>query len=211
VMVAAGGREGLEVSEHHPHIDLVLTDLTMPGLDGREFVKLLRTGRPQVKVLYMSACDTGTPVGGEAFLQKPFKPEALSRKIREVLDSHPALPCILIADDNDEIRALLRSLFEIEGYRVFTAANGREAMELLKASPIHLLMTDLAMPEQEGIETIIEVRKDYPNLPIVAISGVFSGPVLAGANRLGADAILEKPLRIDQVLEVVHKLLGNRK
>jgi hypothetical protein len=208
VLEAGNGREGLDICQCHSKIDLVLTDLTMPGMGGLEFVKLLRTRRPQMKVLFMSAADGDTPVGEDALIQKPFKPEALSWKIREVLDARGAARSILIADDNDEIRGLLRSVFENEGYRVFTAENGKKAVAILKENPVDLLVTDLVMPEQEGIETIIQARKNYPNLRIIAISGLFAGVILNGASHLGADAIVEKPLQIDELLMVVHKLLG---
>ena len=209
VMEAGNGQEGLEICERHSKIDLVLTDLVMPGLGGREFTQLLRARRPQMRVLYMSGYDSHAVGGDEALIQKPFSPESLSRKIREVLSSRRPSPSILIADDDDQIRSLLRSILEDEGYRVFTAEHGKKAIAILKETPIDLMLTDLVMPEQEGMETIVQARRDYPGLKIVAVSGAFAGSILDAASHFGASAILEKPLQVDEVLKVVQDLLGH--
>jgi two-component system, cell cycle sensor histidine kinase and response regulator CckA len=207
VLEAGTGQAALEICERHPEIALVLTDFILPGLNGREFAKLLRAQHPQVSVLFMSG---GDAPGGEAFIQKPFKPKALTQKIQDLLSASSAPLSILVADDDSEIRALLRTVLEESGYRVFTAENGKKAVAILKDTPIHLLLTDLVMPEQEGMETIVQVRKRYPDLQIVAVSGAFAGPILDAASHFGANAILEKPLQIDEVLRVVQTLLGQR-
>lgn len=207
VLEAGNGQDGLEVCECHPKIDLVLTDLVMPGLSGREFAERLKTRRPQIKVLYMSGSDAHAPVDGP-LIQKPFKPAFLASKIREVLSTSGTSSSILIADDDGELRALLRSILEEAGYRVFTAENGKKASAILRDQTINLMLTDLVMPEQEGMETIVKARKDFPDLQIVAVSGAFAGTILDAASHVGASAILEKPLQIDEVLELVQRLLG---
>jgi two-component system, cell cycle sensor histidine kinase and response regulator CckA len=81
---------------HEAAIDLLLTDVIMPGMNGRELARALATARPRMKVLYMSGytdaamTQQGILAPGTAFLSKPFTPEALARKIREVLDGPPA-------------------------------------------------------------------------------------------------------------------------
>jgi two-component system, cell cycle sensor histidine kinase and response regulator CckA len=91
VMEAENGESGMAVAAHHDgKIDLVITDVVMPGMGGRELVKQLAQSRPQTRVLYLSgytedAISEGTIESGAAFLQKPFTLQTLSRKVREVL------------------------------------------------------------------------------------------------------------------------------
>jgi CheY-like chemotaxis protein len=92
VMVAANADEALQLFEQHPSIDVLLTDVVMPGLSGPELTRQLVERRPTLKVIHMSgytddASVQDTMLGpGIAFLHKPFSPETLGQKIREVLD-----------------------------------------------------------------------------------------------------------------------------
>jgi PAS domain S-box-containing protein len=208
VIEASSGQEGLEVCQQHTQIELVVTDLVMPGLCGKEFAKALRAQRPHTHVLFMSGDDNQEWPAETPLLQKPFTPEALARKVRETLNEVRAERSILVADDDQEIRALLRSILEDEGYRVLTAENGKQAIAILKDTSIDLLVTDLVMPEQEGMETIAQARKRCPNLQILAVSGAFTGSLLDAASHFGAGAILEKPLQVDEVLRVIQTLLN---
>ncbi len=119
-----------------------------------------------------------------------------------------ASPLILVVDDEESIRNLLRQVLESAGYRVQEAVNGIEAIEMYKREPADLVIMDILMPEKEGIETIIELRQTYHNIKIIAISG--SGeesPYLMMAKHLGADCILDKPFSPDVLLDNVQILL----
>ncbi len=123
-----------------------------------------------------------------------------------MLCARPTPTSILVADDQAEIRELLRSILEGEGYEVHTVGNGREAIALLKETPVGIVLTDLAMPERDGIEMISEIRKDYPDIKIIAMSGTFAGVILESAKHLGANAILPKPLQIHDLLNTLRSL-----
>jgi DNA-binding NtrC family response regulator len=116
---------------------------------------------------------------------------------------------VLVVDDNSGIRSLLRSILESGGYQVAEASNGRLAIEHLRTNHADLVMMDLVMPEQEGIETIKELRVALPNLRIIAMSGAFGGDYLKVARLLGASDALQKPFGIDEVLECVKRNLEN--
>jgi CheY-like chemotaxis protein len=212
ILEAADGKQGLEICQGYGQpIDLLITDLIMPGLNGKEFAKLVKKLRPDTKVLYISGYSGEALAGNEAgedLLQKPFSPEVLLRKIRAVLGTARTRHSILVVDDDNEIRNLLRSILEEDGYGVYTAENGKRAVAVLKESPVNLMLTDLAMPVQEGLETITYVRKEYPSLPVVAMSGTFRGTMLNTATHLGASAVLEKPVKVDEVLRLVQQLLS---
>ncbi len=129
-----------------------------------------------------------------------------------MLRTHPAR--ILVVDDEAEIRRTLKLLLEQEGYTVRCAANGREALQLLKQEIVELLITDLVMPEKEGLELIRELRRSAPELKIIAMSGdarhMDPDRNLEIAGLLGADASFRKPLVHVAFLEGIRKLLGGR-
>jgi CheY-like chemotaxis protein len=115
--------------------------------------------------------------------------------------------CVLVADDDAGMRGWLREALETAGYDVLEAANGKRAVELLKRERVDLVITDLAMPEQEGMETIRLLKGEYPELKIIAISGAFGGTFLEIAKLLGAGAALLKPIQLDNLLNTVKQLL----
>jgi PAS domain S-box-containing protein len=224
VLEAGDGEAGWEIfARQSESIDLVITDLTMPRLSGSELSTRIKQLRPDTKLLYMSGyaadCLTpGPPENRGMLLQKPFTPQALLGKVQEILALARTQPAILVVDDDPEIRELLRSVLESNGYRVITAENGRQATELLsrltkdcapglKETDVALMVTDLVMPEQEGIETIAKVRREHPNLRIVAMSGLFGRDMLDAARCLGADAIFRKPVDVSRFPELVAKVL----
>jgi len=92
VLVAASGADALRLTVNFPRIDLLVTDVVMPGMSGRELAERLAPQRPSMKVLYTSGYTDDAMVrqgvlsAGVAFLQKPFVPDTLARKVRDVLD-----------------------------------------------------------------------------------------------------------------------------
>lgn len=117
---------------------------------------------------------------------------------------------ILVVDDEEPLRVLLRTMLERDGYEVEDAPNGIVAMRLLRDHPADLVIMDILMPEKEGIETIQEVRAAYPDTKIIAISGGGQiGPesYLEMARSFGAHRTLNKPVDRDVLLETVRELL----
>ncbi len=118
---------------------------------------------------------------------------------------------ILIIDDEDELRAMLRQMLEQAGHEVAEAVNGAEGIQLYEQDTHDLIITDIIMPEKEGVETIIELRRADPDLPIIAISGggrLEATDFLTMAKKLGARRTLSKPFRRDQLLEAVGACLA---
>jgi DNA-binding response OmpR family regulator len=147
---------------------------------------------------------------GAEFLQKPFSLEQLARKVRAVLGPPKLLARILVADDEAGVRGFLRKVLERGGYGVAEAAGGKQALQQARAEPVDLVITDLVMPEQEGIETILALRQEMPGIGIIAISGRFEGPYLKMAASLGADAVLAKPVSAELLLAKVAEVLKLR-
>lgn len=114
---------------------------------------------------------------------------------------------IIVVDDDDTVRRVLRRMLESVGYEVREAPNGRRAVAEFHNRPADLLITDIFMPEQEGIETISALRREHPDLKIIAISGIAGDHYLRMAKLLGARATLQKPLRLATVLDTVRATL----
>jgi DNA-binding response OmpR family regulator len=119
---------------------------------------------------------------------------------------------ILIIDDDDQIRILLRQVMEWAGHEVFEAADGREGMVQQRKQQADLVITDLIMPEQEGLETITLLKKEYPLVKIIAISGggrIGPDAYLPAAQELGADRVFSKPFDVRDLATTVRELLAN--
>ena len=119
-------------------------------------------------------------------------------------------PCrIRVVDDEPEVRRLLVQILIRKGHATAEATNGKEALAAVRAhDDIGIMVTDLVMPEAEGLETIRACRSVRPDMKIIAISGAFGGEFLAMASRLGADATLPKPIRPEAFIAAVQQLVG---
>jgi len=198
-------------------IHLVLTDVVMPHMNGRELVGRLAKVRPGIKALFMSGYTDnailhhGVLNGGTDFIEKPFAPEELAGKIRAVLGPSAPAARILVADDEAGVRGFLRAVLKQGGYEVTEAADGRQALQGVRAAQVDLVITDLVMPEQEGLEAIRILRREAPGVGIIAISGAFGGQFLKVAHLLGADAVLSKPVSKELLLAKVAEVLVRRR
>ncbi len=120
---------------------------------------------------------------------------------------------ILVIDDEDQLRIMFRKSLERDGYQVMDAPNGKVGMKLCHEEPFDLVITDILMPEQDGIETIGEIRRYFPETKIIATSGggqrISANDVLHTAGILGAHCTLCKPFHIEELLSAVIDTLGN--
>lgn len=119
-------------------------------------------------------------------------------------------PRILIIDDSTEIVAALKSFFE-RTYDVLTAHDGFEGLQAFEQyeTGINLVITDVMMPELSGVGVISILRKKYPGVPIIAITG-WRGEIDATGNKLDADQILEKPFQLQDLDRSITRLLTDR-
>ena len=118
---------------------------------------------------------------------------------------------ILIIDDDVQVLDMLRQTLECGGYEVVDAPNGKEGIRLYRENPADLIITDIIMPEKEGIETIIELKRDFPDVKIIAISGggrISSEGCLSTAGKLGARYTFSKPVKREELLAAVRELIG---
>lgn len=116
---------------------------------------------------------------------------------------------ILVVDDRPDVTGFMRAALERAGYRVAVAENGSRALALQRAHPADVLITDIFMPEGDGIETIDRVRAEFPGTRIIAMSGAVRGrqDYLSVAAQIGVDATLHKPFTVDELIRTLKTVL----
>lgn len=117
---------------------------------------------------------------------------------------------ILIIEDDQQVRGMLRQTLAQAGHEVVEAADGRAGARLHRAEPADLIITDLYMPEKEGLEMIRELVQDFPDIKIIAISGggsIVRGDYLPLATNLGALRTFQKPLDVQEILKAIQDIL----
>lgn len=121
---------------------------------------------------------------------------------------------ILVVDDEPSVLEMVTAMIEPVGYDVIEAGNGAEACVICKEVPVDLIITDIIMPDKNGIDLIMEVKKEYPHIPVIAISG---GGGITGrydyleiAKLVGANNILRKPFELQELRSVVSEAMKDR-
>jgi len=129
---------------------------------------------------------------------------------RRILEGGHSMPRILVADDTPELRTVMRKMLETKGYTVIEAANGQEAVDAFQKQPIDVVVMDIIMPEKDGFDAILELRRINPRVSIIAISGgalIAGSKYLAITQMLGVQDVLSKPFRPEDLLNAVGKCL----
>lgn len=120
---------------------------------------------------------------------------------------------ILVTDDDEMVRYMLRKALERAGYEVVDAPDGKQGMKLCNEKSVDLVITDIFMPEKEGIETILDFKRRFPDMKIIAISGGGRGRLvpevfLGMAKEFGAIRVFTKPIDLKELLVAVQELLS---
>jgi CheY-like chemotaxis protein len=123
-------------------------------------------------------------------------------------DGSRVRPSIVIADDEEDVRCLVRQALEPLDSQVWEAGSGREVLRIMEKRPADVVILDLVMPEMEGLETLQLLRTRMPRSKILVISGAFGGGFLNCARLLGAQAALKKPFSCASLLAEVEALLA---
>lgn len=120
-------------------------------------------------------------------------------------------PTLLIVDDEPSILSTLKGLLTDEGFEVITAANGYECLKTIETEFPDLVLLDIWMPGIDGIETLKEIKKNHPRLPVIMISGHGTIETAVTATKYGAFNFIEKPISIDKVIVAINNALNFRR
>ena len=119
---------------------------------------------------------------------------------------------ILVIDDDNDFRTILCATLEDAGHAVNEAGDGLAGIRSFRDSPADIVLTDMIMPEREGIETILELKRDFPDVKIIAMSGggrLETNSFLSFAGKFGACGTLEKPFSAAHLLSAIDKVLAD--
>jgi CheY-like chemotaxis protein len=211
--------------------DILIIDVMMPGRLGVEMIAAFRVKYPGIRIVVMS--DAGRIVnteylkivltlGADAVLEKPFSSDKLAATLAQLhvpglligqdqFRFRQFMPRILLVDDDQLFRTMLRIKLVKMGYLISEARHGREALALFKEKPTDLVITDLVMPDMEGLETIREFKQRHSGVKIIAMSGGGRGSsvsYLKMAGGLGAHRVLSKPFTDDELRSCLDDVLG---
>jgi len=123
----------------------------------------------------------------------------------------PVMPTVLLLEDNTAYRDLITEVLTLAGFVVHAAPDGRRVADILSRMPIDLVITDLVMPERDGLETLTDLRYSHPKLPVIAISGdvpLNTHLYLSIAEKLGASRVLAKPFRMEQLVSAAREAVA---
>ncbi len=188
--------------------DIIFMDIKMPGINGVQTFREIKKINPKVAVVMMTAysvedlIEEAIAEGAYTVIYKPFDINKVIQTIEKVLDT----ALILVVDDRLEDRETFKDILGNKGYRVTTAKDGYEAIELVKQGDFDIIFIDVKMPGVDGIKTFEEVHKIKPAIPVIMVTGYSAEELLKDAIDKGAYACIHKPLDMDAILAMVEEI-----
>lgn len=211
VLLAADGVEAIALyRSSREKIAAVVTDMSMPTMDGPTLVRALRSLDPHLLIIGCSGRSDSTVTSDlnlDEFLEKPYEFHTLFKTLRKVLDESKnrgastlrGVKTVLVVDDDRGLLRLVSRVLRAEGHKVLTAPDASQALELLGKEPVNCLLTDINLPGISGRELKVRVEQNYPETPVVLMSG-----------SVGEPGMLAKPFTIEELKSLVRQTLGDR-
>ena len=210
--------EALKIArQYEGTIHLLLTDVVMPQMSGPRLAEEVRLCREAIRVLFMSGYaesavqNHGLLDADSVFLEKPFTAEAFLQIVRRTLDAPKELEperaaTILVVDDEEPVRNVISGLLQQAGYKVVTAGDAIDAGRLLEMVAVDLVITDVLLPYKDGIDFSAELRRTFPELKIIAMSGAPQALKYAPTTHWFDDVLIKPPSR-EHLLSAVNAML----
>ncbi len=233
VLKARDADSGLAIIESGVSIDLLFTDVVMPGrLKSSELARKAKERRPDIEVLFTSGYTENSIVHGGRLdpgvnlLSKPYARETLARKIRMLLDKAkerapqmetatttgtgetggpPPSIRVLLCEDEALIRISPADYLQDFGMTVVEAGNAKEALDAVDGAAIDILVTDVHLPDMNGLDLLHRMRETHPTLPVIFATGDMHVP---GSEGLHKASLITKPYDYDQLAKRIRDLVG---
>jgi DNA-binding NtrC family response regulator len=206
--VAHSGPEALEKVEGS-HFDCVLTDIKMPEMNGVDLYKVIRKAQPDIPVVLMTAysadklVEDGLEQGAIAALTKPLDIETLLNFFSMLRKERS----IVIVDDDPNFCETLGDILQARGFTVIQITDPCDVVGKIREN-IHVLLLDMKLNGINGLDLLKEIRKHYPHLPVILVTGYWEemGSVVEKAMNINAYTCLYKPLQIDRLIQVLREV-----
>ena len=185
--------------------DIIFMDIKMPGINGVQTFREIKKINTKASVIMMTAYSVEDLVkeaieeGAYTVIYKPFDMDKVIQTIERALQT----VLILVVDDRLEDRETFKDILVSKGYKVTTARDGYEAIELVKKGSFDIIFIDVKMPGIDGVKTFEEVHKIRPDIPVIMVTGYSAEELVKDAIDKGAYACVCKPLDMDKVLKIM--------
>ena len=216
VLAAENGGAGLEVFKKELP-EIVITDLKMAGVDGLEVMHTVRRLSTDVQVIVITAYgETDTAIsalreGALDYLKKPLDLDllttALGRAREKIIEHKKSIPfpTLLLAEDDGPTRDRIARVLEKEGWKVFAAADGEEAINVFEQRKIDIVLLDIKMPKKDGLQALHEMRGISDDFEAIVFTGYGDETSAIQALRDGAINFLKKPVDLEELVLAVEK------
>ncbi len=213
-VIASDGYEAIQKVKEMD-FDVILLDIRMPGMDGVETFKQIKSIQPATAVVMMTAYAVDGLVrealreGAHGVIRKPFDVERMLGLIEGVKEGG----LILVVDDDPDICVLFKNILEPRGYQVGTALSGEEAIEMVRESRYDMIFTDMKLPNMDGLQTYLAIREINPQAVVVMMTAYRreASDLVVEALRKDAYTCLYKPFDVGEVIQLVDRICRGKR
>ena len=213
VIQANNGKSAIEELKKSSSINMIISDIVMPEMDGFQLLKYVKSNNnlKKIPVLITSSSDDKDSVvkciqlGAKDYMLKPINPQLLLKKIDKILKKIPK--SILVVDDEELILNLLKKILEREKFNVITTTSGEKALDIISSKNIGVIISDIEMPEIDGLELLSKVKAINKDISVLMITGKGGKYDKDYVLKAGADGYITKPFKNFEITEAVTKHL----
>jgi len=212
VVTVEDGYQAIE-AVRKAHFDTIFMDIKMPGIDGVQTFREIKKIDPEAMVIMMTGYSVEDLVkealeeGAYAVVYKPFDIDRIIAIIEELLEN----VLILVVDERFANREVLKVRLEDKGYRVATARDGTDAIEMVKSRHYDIIFLDVSLPDMNGVEVFEQVKKIDPKAAVIMMSGYSEEELVSRAVIEGAYACIHKPCDMELVIALVEMILEEKR
>ena len=204
---AESAKTALEILRKE-HIDLVISDINMPDMSGIELLEEIKKANRHLPVMLITGIGSDSirsraySSGADSFLAKPFRIGTIESEIGKMLSGIKRTRILIIDDNRDFLSSLTQRLEDADNI-VYPFATVSEATRFLEDHTVDLVITDLKMPDGDGISLFNDLHKRYPDLPVIMVSAYATDDILEKIKESGVSKFLPKPLNFKEIETVV--------
>lgn len=213
VVMAENGYQAIEAVKK-TLFDVIFIDIKMPGINGVQTFREIKKIDRKAVVIMMTAYSVedllkeALEEGAYATVYKPFDVDKIIAVIEEVLHEKTL---ILVVDDKFSDRETLKTILEDKGYRVATAKDGTEAIEMVKSKHYNIIFLDVVLPGIDGVETFERVKGIDPEVTVIMMTGYTEEDLVRKAVSEGAYTCVYKPFNMEKLIELVEGISREKK
>ncbi len=213
VVTVENGYQAIE-AVRKTHFNVIFMDIKMPGINGVQTFREVKKIDPKAVVIMMTAYSVEDLIkeameeGAYAIVSKPFDIDKVISIIDELLQEKIL---ILVVDDQFGDRETLKVILEGKGYRVATAKDGTETVQMVKGGHYDIIFLDIRMPDMNGVETFDRVKTIDPRAAVIMMTGYTDEELIERAISQGAYTCIRKPFDMEKLTALVEKIAREKK